>query len=250
MYNPAPPTAAEIAAGYVEQRRLRVPRDQEHRHPDVAVGRAAVQRRDCVHVSRHRVDRARPVSSGRAQSAGLPLPLQYGQPEHHCGRVRGQPGQCRGEDRTGLRRSAASFTCSSYQDGWYGQTDGEGFSLTIRDPLGTLALWDTQRRLAQQRGTRRFARLRRHARDSRLGDHQRGAGPSGRGSRRHDRAAQHDRSGDQRRRVVPQRRDGRPHEVPDRRQHLDPGARLPGAHRERRFRHRVGRSGRRACPSP
>ena len=30
-----------------------------------------------------------------------------------------------------------------YKDGWYGHTDGEGFSLTIRDPLGPLALWDT-----------------------------------------------------------------------------------------------------------
>ncbi|MCU0963000.1 MAG: lamin tail domain-containing protein, partial [Pirellulaceae bacterium] len=29
-----------------------------------------------------------------------------------------------------------------YQDDWYDQTDGAGFSLTIRDPLGALTLWD------------------------------------------------------------------------------------------------------------
>ncbi|MGB2823650.1 MAG: lamin tail domain-containing protein, partial [Phycisphaerae bacterium] len=29
-----------------------------------------------------------------------------------------------------------------YGDGWYGHTDGEGFSLTIRDPGGALELWD------------------------------------------------------------------------------------------------------------
>ena len=28
-----------------------------------------------------------------------------------------------------------------YKDGWYGQTDGEGFSLTIRDPAGAADLW-------------------------------------------------------------------------------------------------------------
>ncbi|MCD6304270.1 MAG: lamin tail domain-containing protein, partial [Planctomycetes bacterium] len=30
----------------------------------------------------------------------------------------------------------------SYKDGWYYQTDGEGFSLTIRDPSEDLGLWD------------------------------------------------------------------------------------------------------------
>jgi len=28
-----------------------------------------------------------------------------------------------------------------FKDGWYGHTDGDGFSLTIRDPLGEAALW-------------------------------------------------------------------------------------------------------------
>ena len=31
----------------------------------------------------------------------------------------------------------------SYGDGWYDQTDGQGFSLTIRDPLQDPSLWDT-----------------------------------------------------------------------------------------------------------
>ena len=30
-----------------------------------------------------------------------------------------------------------------YEDGWYDHTDGAGFSLTIRDPLAPLELWDT-----------------------------------------------------------------------------------------------------------
>ena len=30
----------------------------------------------------------------------------------------------------------------NYKDGWYDLTDGFGFSLTIRDPLGSLSLWD------------------------------------------------------------------------------------------------------------
>ena len=29
-----------------------------------------------------------------------------------------------------------------YKDGWYGHTDGEGFSLTVRDPSQDLLLWD------------------------------------------------------------------------------------------------------------
>jgi autotransporter-associated beta strand protein len=31
-----------------------------------------------------------------------------------------------------------------YKDGWYGHTDGEGFSLTIRDPLGAKTLWSVK----------------------------------------------------------------------------------------------------------
>ncbi|HYW81350.1 MAG TPA: lamin tail domain-containing protein, partial [Thermoguttaceae bacterium] len=31
----------------------------------------------------------------------------------------------------------------TYKDGWYGHTDGDGFSLTIRDPEGDSALWET-----------------------------------------------------------------------------------------------------------
>jgi len=30
----------------------------------------------------------------------------------------------------------------TYKDGWYDHTDGDGFSLTIRDPLGASGLWD------------------------------------------------------------------------------------------------------------
>ena len=30
----------------------------------------------------------------------------------------------------------------TYSDGWYSQTDGEGFSLTVRDPLQSLSKWD------------------------------------------------------------------------------------------------------------
>ncbi|MGQ9576020.1 MAG: lamin tail domain-containing protein, partial [Thermoguttaceae bacterium] len=32
----------------------------------------------------------------------------------------------------------------AYQDGWYDHTDGEGFSLCIRDPLGPLEAWNTK----------------------------------------------------------------------------------------------------------
>ena len=36
-----------------------------------------------------------------------------------------------------------------YKDSWYGQTDGEGFSLTIRDPAGAADLWALEERLAR-----------------------------------------------------------------------------------------------------
>ena len=39
----------------------------------------------------------------------------------------------------GLGQTIQLFT---YQDKWYDQTDGQGFSLTIRDPLGATYLWD------------------------------------------------------------------------------------------------------------
>jgi hypothetical protein len=41
------------------------------------------------------------------------------------------------EDPTG-----ATILDFDYKDGWYDITDGDGFSLTIRDPAGATALWD------------------------------------------------------------------------------------------------------------
>ena len=31
----------------------------------------------------------------------------------------------------------------TYDDDWYDQTDGDGFSLTVRDPLQATSLWDS-----------------------------------------------------------------------------------------------------------
>ncbi len=143
MYNPAPPTAAEMAGGYVNNDDfefleiknigtqtlplggLRFSNGITFTFPDtmsIAPGQYRVIVRNQP-AFLHRYSNVNPsliagVYAGGLDNAGEKIEL-----DAPVGGV---------------------IHLFEYQTGWYGQTDGDGFSLTIRDPQGSVALWDTR----------------------------------------------------------------------------------------------------------
>ena len=94
----------------------------------------------------------------------------------------------------------------TYQSSWYPQTHGGGFSLTVRSSTQATDALELQRRLGAQRGPRRHAG---HGGNdghplARRRGHQRSLGQPDDGRRRHDRTVQHHHAAGQRRRLVSQ----------------------------------------------
>ena len=141
MYNPAPPTPQEDAAGFEENddfefveltnigaepltlRNVRFADGIEFTFPDITVGPG----RFVVAVKNQAAFETR-YGAGVAEIAG-----------EYAGSIANGGETIRIEDPLG--NVVQDF---EYDDGWYPQTDGQGFSLTILDVEGDLALWNQE----------------------------------------------------------------------------------------------------------
>ena len=140
MYNPGPPTAAEIAAGYTDNN------DFEY-----------------VEIQNISATATLPLEGLRfSDGIGFTFPamslapgayvLVVKDPDAFHFRYPTFAGTIAGTYTGSLSNAGEEIQLDSpiggvvqdftYKDGWFSQTDGEGFSLTVRDPAQDLSLWD------------------------------------------------------------------------------------------------------------
>jgi len=144
MYNPAPPTAAEIAAGFTDAGAFEFVEFQNV--GSQAINLAGVRIANGVDFTFPSFDLA-PGNYVLVVNDARAFALRY--PSVPAGRVAGEFGNSTLLDSAGERvgvgtvlgRAIQDF---SYRDGWFNQTDGAGFSLVVRSPLQDRALWDSE----------------------------------------------------------------------------------------------------------
>ena len=144
MYHPAPPTAAEIAAGFTEANAFEFIEFQNVGAQ--AINLAGVRIANGVDFAFPSFDLA-PGQYVLVVNDARAFAFRY--PSVPAGRVAGEFGHSTLLDNAGERIGVGTLFARSiqdfaYRDGWFGQTDGAGFSLVVRSVLQDRALWDSQ----------------------------------------------------------------------------------------------------------
>ncbi|MFO8012912.1 MAG: lamin tail domain-containing protein, partial [Phycisphaerae bacterium] len=145
MYHPAPPTAAEIAAGYDDQDLFEFI-EITHTGTSGDVDLLGMELSRGVRFTfGNRVlgpgDRVLVVKDIGAFEARYGTGLSG----LVAGEFAGDTNLANGGERLVLSTVDGNVVQDfSYKDGWFDHTDGEGFSLVVRDPLQDTALWDAE----------------------------------------------------------------------------------------------------------
>ncbi len=142
MYNPSPPTATEIAAGYTN--------NDDFEFLEIKNIGTQVLPLGGLRLSN---GVAFTFPEGTSIGPGEYRLLVRNQPAFQFRYSTVDPGLVAGVYTGSLNNAGEKIELNApvggaihlfdYKDGWYDHTDGDGFSLTIRDPLGPLAQWNT-----------------------------------------------------------------------------------------------------------
>jgi len=144
MYHPAPPTAAEIAAGFTDANAFEFIEFQNVGAQ--AINLAGVRMANGVDFAFPSFDLA-PGAYVLVVNDARAFALRY--PSVPAGRVAGEFSHSTLLDNAGERVGVGTLLGRAiqdfeYRDGWFDQTDGTGFSLVARSPLQGRALWDSE----------------------------------------------------------------------------------------------------------
>ena len=140
MYNPADPTAAEIALGFDDS--------DDFEYIEIT----NINPTDTLPLSGLRFGDGIQFTFGDVSIAPGEHVVAVKNAAAFAARYPAFPGTVAGHYTGSLQNTGERIQLDSpiggivqafkYEDGWYDHTDGEGFSLTIRDPGGELGLWD------------------------------------------------------------------------------------------------------------
>ena len=146
MYHPAPPTPAEMAAGFTDADDFEFVELTNTGGETIALGGAAfidgIDLEFDANLTVAPGERVVVVANQAAfeyrYGAGLPVVGQYGADEEARQLANG------GEDVQLQSILAATILDFAYADGWFDHTDGGGYSLVVRDPLQDPLLWNSK----------------------------------------------------------------------------------------------------------
>jgi len=146
MYHPAPPTPAEMAAGFTDADDFEFVELANTGGETIALGGAAfidgIDLEFDANVTVAPGERVVVVANQAAfeyrYGAGLPVVGQYGADEEARQLANG------GEEVRLRSILAATILNFQYADGWFDHTDGGGYSLVVRHPLQDPLLWNSE----------------------------------------------------------------------------------------------------------